>query len=118
MKVNLMSRWQNLLDEVKSTSPVKMYGQIDQVTGLVMVSNGPKAAVGEICQVSTGNGQVLAEVVGFRDKKILLMPIGEMDGIVPGAEVSATGQPLTVRVSEKLLGRVLDGLGNPMDGPC
>ena len=116
MKVNLMSRWQNLLDEVKSTSPVKMYGQIDQVTGLVMVSNGPKAAVGEICQVSTGNGQVLAEVVGFRDKKILLMPIGEMDGIVPGAEVSATGQPLTVRVSEKLLGRVLDGLGNPMDG--
>lgn len=93
MKVNLMSRWQNLLDEVKSTSPVKMYGQIDQVTGLVMVSNGPKAAVGEICQVSTGNGQVLAEVVGFRDKKILLMPIGEMDGIVPGAEVSATGQP-------------------------
>lgn len=83
MKVNLMSRWQNLLDEVKSTSPVKMYGQIDQVTGLVMVSNGPKAAVGEICQVSTGNGQVLAEVVGFRDKRSSSCPSAKWTASFP-----------------------------------
>lgn len=93
-----------------------MYGQIDQVTGLIMVSNGPKAAVGEICKISTGVREVLAEVVGFRDKKLLLMPLGEMNGIIPGAEVYATGKPLTVKVSEKLLGRVLDGLGSPIDG--
>jgi len=58
----------------------------------------------------------MAEVVGFRDNHILLMPLGSMSGIGPGSIVEATNKPITVSVSEQLLGRVLDGLGNPMDG--
>ena len=113
-----MNRWQYLFREIKRLNLVNFYGEIDKVTGLVMESRGPKAAVGEICVVETLNndGFMLAEVVGFRDSKLLLMPLGEMTGVAPGAKVSATGEPIRVPVSPQLLGRVVDGLGRPMDG--
>lgn len=113
-----MNKWQNLLEEIARVKLVNVQGQIDQITGLVMESTGPKASIGEICFVEALNDEkpIQAEVVGFRDKKLLLMPLGEMNGVGPGAKVTASGEPLTVKVSSKLLGRVLDGLGQPLDG--
>ena len=88
-----------------------------QMIGLVIESQGPMASVGEICRIEsqvTGQGTE-AEVVGFRDRKLLLMPLGEVQGICPGSEVIATGHCLRAPVGEKLLGRVINGLGQPLD---
>lgn len=88
-----------------------------EVIGLVITSEGPAARLGEVCLIETQRGEsVRAEVVGFREGKVLLMPLGEMNGIAPGAEVIATGNDLEVEVGEQLLGRVLGGLGQPIDG--
>ena len=76
----------------------------------------PSAPSGLVPRASTLSGPVRAEVVGFRGPRMLLMPLDDIDGIGPGCRVVATGQPLAVRVGPELLGRVLDGLGNPVDG--
>lgn len=92
-------------------------GQVTKVVGLTIESNGPETKVGELCRIinhRTGRG-IPAEVVGFQNHSVLLMPLGEMAGIGPGNDVVATGTELSVGVGECLLGRVLDGLGNPID---
>jgi flagellum-specific ATP synthase len=89
-----------------------------QLVGLVIESQGPLASMGEVCRIESPrhDGTTLAEVVGFRNHHLLLMPLGEVHGIHPGSEVVATGTPLQVPVSDALKGRVIDGLGNPLDG--
>jgi flagellum-specific ATP synthase len=86
--------------------------------GLVVESEGPVAAIGEVCRIHSMRGEesALAEVVGFRNHNLLLMPLGELRGIHPGSEVIATGSPLRIAVGNSLKGRVIDGLGNPLDG--
>ncbi len=93
-------------------------GRVVQLIGLVVESEGPPAAVGEVCYIQSGRqgGTTLAEVVGFRNHHLLLMPLGEIHGIHPGSEVIATGAPLRIGVGCELKGRVIDGLGNPIDG--
>ncbi len=93
-------------------------GKVVQVVGLVIESEGPMAAVGEICRVENPRGGVptLCEVVGFRRDHVLLMPLGETHDICPGSPVVATGESLKVRAGDDVLGRVLDGLGRPIDG--
>ena len=106
-------------DALRACSPMKLTGKVTQIIGLVIESQGPTVTVGELCYVSShfsGMPPVPAEVVGFREGSVLLMPVGEMQGIGPGCEVIATGRRLRVKVGEELLGRVLDGLGNPIDG--
>jgi len=97
---------------------IKKLGRVSQVVGLTIESAGPDVNVGNTCLIRPDrhSNAVMAEVVGFRDNHILLMPLGSMSGIGPGSIVEATNKPITVSVSEQLLGRVLDGLGNPMDG--
>ena len=96
-------------------APVR--AKIVQVIGLVMETTGLSASMGEICAVFDGPRQVgRAEVVGFRRKTTLLMALGHMDGLRPGMEVMATGEVFSVRVGPQLLGRVLNGLGEPIDG--
>ncbi|MDF2545837.1 MAG: fliI [Anaerosolibacter sp.] len=97
---------------------IKYIGRVSQVIGLTIESNGPAVKLGELCFIYPlkGNLPIKAEVVGFKDSKVLLMPLGEMDGIGPGSRVVATGDALYVNVGDELLGRVLDGLGNPIDG--
>jgi len=97
---------------------VEHRGRVVQLIGLVIESQGPRAAIGEICRLESANQSdgVMAEVVGFRNQNLLLMPLGQMEGIYPGCEVIATGTSLKIPVGEELLGRVLDGLGNPLDG--
>jgi flagellum-specific ATP synthase len=94
------------------------HGRVSNLIGLIIEATGVEAEVGELCHVSTGrhSSAVPAEVVGFRDSRTLLMPLGDMHGIGPGNAVTATGSQLSVPVGEELLGRVVDALGQPMDG--
>jgi len=92
-------------------------GKVTKVVGLTIEAEGPETHVGALCHIKSRMGKdVLAEVVGFRDKSVLLMPIGDMNGIGPGSTVVAASKSLEVGVGQDLLGRVLDGLGRPMDG--
>ncbi len=111
------SRLGHLARRVQATRVVETRGRVVQLIGLVIESEGPLAAVGEVCRIQSARhgGDALAEVVGFRDHHLLLMPLGEVHGIHPGAEVIATGEPLRFSVGSALPGRVLDGLGQPID---
>ncbi|AOT68281.1 flagellar protein export ATPase FliI [Geosporobacter ferrireducens] len=103
---------------IANVNLIKYSGKVSQVIGLTIESMGPAVKLGELCHIYPlkGTKPIKAEVVGFKDKKVLLMPLGEMEGIGPGSKVVATDESLTVNVGNELLGRVLDGLGNPMDG--
>ena len=106
------------IESVREKRFVKYTGKITKVTGLTIESNGPMASIGELCYIYPydNSNPVLAEVVGFKDEKILLMPLGNMEGIASGSRVVASGKTLSVNVGEELIGRILDGLGNPIDG--
>ena len=108
----------NCLQVAQDTSLVSVGGRVNQVIGMVLESLGPGIPVGSICEVSVfkNQGTVLAEVVGFREGRVLLMPLGEMRGVEPGSAIRLVGEQAGVPVAESLLGRVIDGLGNPMDG--
>ncbi len=110
-----MTRYEEAL---KHLDPIRVNGKVMQVIGLTVESEGPDASVGEVCVIHPikGGSPVQAEVVGFRDNRLLLMPLGELHAIGPGCDVVATGRPLSVQVGSELLGKVLDGLGRPLDG--
>jgi flagellum-specific ATP synthase len=96
-------------------------GRVSDLIGLIIEASGVQVEIGEVCMVGEtraggGRGQVPTEVVGFRGGRTLLMPLGELHGIGPGTSVYPTGRPFRVAVGEPLLGRVIDGLGNPLDG--
>ncbi|PWI58188.1 flagellar protein export ATPase FliI [Sulfoacidibacillus thermotolerans] len=94
----------------------RIHGRIEKVIGLTIESRGPVARIGDVCIVKSGTGkESLCEVVGFRRDDVLLMPLGSVEGLGPGSEVRATGESLKIRVGPELLGRVVDGLGNPID---
>ena len=112
-------------NRLQEESFYKKKGRVVNVVGLTIESAGPDAKLGDICQIFPGGkGEffsgdrqpIPAEVVGFKDRKTLLMPYGSVDGIGAGCLVENTGVPLQVDVSESLLGRTLDGLGRPVDG--
>jgi len=92
-------------------------GHVTQVIGLVIESAGPMCAVGDVCRIEPSSGDnILAEVVGFRGDCVLLMPLREVHGLQPGSPVVAIGRSLKVPVGPELKGRVLDALGEPLDG--
>ncbi len=95
----------------------RRHGKVRNLIGLIIEATGLQAEVGEVCLVGTDRGQapIQAEVVGFRDGRTLLMPLGELHGIGPGTRVLATGAPFRITVGSGLLGRVIDGLGVPTD---
>lgn len=109
---------QKVQDAVNNCISIKLTGKVTQVIGLVIESKGPVVSVGELCYIHSHTPNVPpvpAEVVGFREGYVMLMPVGEMQGIGPGCEVVSAQKMLQVKVGDMLLGRVLDGLGNPMD---
>jgi flagellum-specific ATP synthase len=110
--------FQKYADALERMDPIKQIGTVRKVKGLLVESHGPQVVVGELCQILTCDGEVpvWAEVVGFRDRVVQLMPFEAMDGIEPGSPVIAMGEPLSVPVSDAMLGRVLDAMGKPMDG--
>jgi flagellum-specific ATP synthase len=106
------------LDVAERVDPIKCVGRIIKVQGLLIESRGPQAIIGEVCRIEApkGRGLIQAEVVGLRDEVVQLMAFEETAGLEVGNRVIASGACLGVNVSDKLLGRVLDALGKPVDG--
>lgn len=101
-----------------SINSISYTGKVSQVVGLTIESCGPPVQLGETCILHNykRTGSIKAEVVGFKEGKVLLMPLGEIKGIGPGSLVESTHNLLTLPVGNGLKGRILDGLGRPMDG--
>ncbi len=106
------------VEQLHNVEPVAVHGRVAQAVGIVIEGYGPVTSVGEICEVTLedGRGTVPAEVVGFRGERVLLMPLGEMRGIGPDSRLIMKGRSASVSVGPQVLGRILDGLGNPLDG--
>jgi flagellar protein export ATPase FliI len=105
------------LNEIEKACPVEVRGRVTEVIGLVVRAALPQAFIGELCLIHSPRSRVAvkAEVVGFQGGEVLLMPIGELTNIGPESEVVGTGDCLCVPVGDSLLGRVLNGVGEPMD---
>ncbi len=114
MPVIDLGKYLDILDE---SDFIEYSGKVSKVVGLTIESTGPEVNMGEICHICPAKGKkaIEAEVVGFKDNKVLLMPLGEMNGIGPGNKVVATGEHLRIGVGDMLKGRILDGMGNPID---
>ncbi len=105
--------------EVAGDTFFRKLGKVVNVVGLTIESVGPDARLGDVCRIVPDTAEaepVMAAVVGFRDRRTLLMPLDQVEGIRLGCSVENTGYPLTVTVSEELLGKTLNGLGQPVDG--
>lgn len=102
---------------IKNTNTMREIGKVIEIIGLIIEADGPQSSIGDLCYIYNRLDEkpVWAEVVGFRPGKILLMPLGSMEGLQPGAIVVNTGSAMKIKVGEQLLGRVLDGLGRPID---
>src|SRR5690625_1068090 len=107
-----------LMSVIEQADTYRRYGKVSRVVGLMIESLGPAASIGEVCYIypeSTLQKPILAEVVGFNQEKIILMPYTEVSEISPGCLVESTKNPLTVHVGRGLIGNVVDALGNMLD---
>ncbi|MCW5936219.1 MAG: FliI/YscN family ATPase [Fimbriimonadaceae bacterium] len=113
-----MGALSRLGEAILATSRFEALGRVEKVVGLVLESDGPGARIGEVCIVEPEDGAepLPCEVVGFRGSNVLLMPLGDMAGVQAGNLVRGTGTCLRVPVGHTLLGRVVNGLGKPIDG--
>ncbi|MCC2114852.1 flagellar protein export ATPase FliI [Bacillus halotolerans] len=110
---------QSLIDCIEMTDSYKRYGKVKRVIGLMIESKGPVSSIGDLCLIYAKgqSGKVIkAEVVGFQEENILLMPYLEAASIAPGSIVEATGESLRVKVGAGLIGQVIDAFGEPLDG--
>lgn len=116
MKFNLDHT--NLCRGIRMNSFYKTYGKIEQIVGMTVEASGINCNIGDVCKISVKPGKkyVTAEVVGFKDGKVMLMPYSDMDGIGYGSFVENTGEKLMINVSDNLIGRTVDALGIPLDG--
>jgi len=110
-----MLEFNKIAKAVQKQQTLRYKGYVSEIIGLVIRSNGPKAGIGEVVLIESQEGTIPAEVVGFSHNKTLLMPLGNMRGIAPGNVIRATGEALKIKVGRQLIGRVLDGLGQPLD---
>ncbi len=106
----------SVLRALQSVDGIRLSGRVTRLVGLTMESEGPPVKVGELVEIGDGTERCLAEVVGFKEGRALLMPLEHTSNVGPGSRVTAKGRRLQVRVGRALLGRVLDGLGRPIDG--
>lgn len=108
--------FQKILKEVKNTNFTYEEGKVKNVIGLTIEVQGIKAFIGEVCTIyNEKNYPINCEVVGFKEQNVILMPLGELVGISPGCKVVPGGRPLSVKCSDELLGKVLDGIGTPLN---
>lgn len=112
-----LSGYHHLLRQI---NPITVYGKVADVVGLVVEGHGPVASIGEVCAIypqgmaETGKA-INAEVVGFKGGKVLLMPLDTLRGLAPGCRIVSQGRKAGIKVGQGLLGRVIDGQGNPID---
>ena len=110
---------EKLVTEIRKSQPFRIRGRVTESTSLIIKASVPSVRVGEMCYVTSNSEDVLplkTEVVGFKEASVFLMPLGEVKGISPESEVVPTGKPFSIRCGYGLLGRVLNGVGEPMDG--
>lgn len=105
-------------DTIRNLTTIKVWGKVTRIIGLVVEGYCPEASVGSLCELSPAQGgePIFAEVVGFRDNRALLMPLGEVRGLGPGSLIRVVRQSATIKVGSNLLGRVIDGMEQPQDG--
>lgn len=109
----------NLLTHINEIDTFKRYGRVKRVAGLMIESQGPESSIGDVCLIHVGTTRkrkILAEVVGFKDEDVILMPYTSIQDISPGSLVEATLKPLEIKVGSGLIGGVIDSLGQPLDG--
>lgn len=104
--------------ELKEFEPYRCMGKIAKIIGMTIESSGPNCNIGDVCRIFNKDmtNFIYAEVVGFNDHKVLLMPYTDTEGVGPGSIVDNTGEKLMVKTSDKLVGRIIDAIGNPLDG--
>ncbi|MDD5722886.1 MAG: flagellar protein export ATPase FliI [Syntrophales bacterium] len=109
-----MDRYNKIVREV---DPIRAYGKVTEVTGLLVKGYNPGTSIGDMCRICADgqNRRIAAEVMGFRDGEVLLMPLDGLEGVGPGCKIFSSGKRAQVKVGDSLLGRVIDGLGNPVD---
>ncbi|WP_226665697.1 flagellar protein export ATPase FliI [Metabacillus litoralis] len=108
----------DLIHEINTIDSYKRYGKVKKVVGLMIESRGPESSIGDLCYIYTGSNQktkIPAEVVGFKDENILLMPYLQVTNISPGSIVEATNEPLKIKVGSSLVGNVIDAFGQPLN---
>lgn len=105
------------IEAVSQSDPLKVYGRVDEITGIIIKATGIKASIGEACRIfSEDDYSADAEVVGFRDGRVLLMTVGDISGIRLGSRVLSMGKNVSIKASYSLKGRVINDRGEPMDG--
>ena len=111
--------YKQLADLVRRTESVSHTGKIENVIGMTIEASGVKGGIGDLCVISDGGkAEILAEIVGFKHERVLLMPYGEIKGIAVGHFVKNTRRKLSVPVGDFLKGRIVDAVGKPFDeGP-
>ncbi|MEG0615168.1 MAG: FliI/YscN family ATPase, partial [Oscillospiraceae bacterium] len=103
----------------KSADLYRHMGKIEKIVGMTIEASGPECSIGDVCRIfkkGKSSESINAEVVGFGQNKVLLMPYSDIEGIGPGSIVDSTGGKLTVNCSDALIGRIIDAIGNPLDG--
>ncbi len=104
------------LAKLKEMEPMRVFGRISRVAGLTVESDGPAASIGEVLKVEGPGGDVPFQVIGFNGSKVISMPLGELRGLTTGQKIYSTGKYPSLRFDERALGRVLNGMGEPIDG--
>jgi flagellum-specific ATP synthase len=104
------------LQDLPQIDPLPWSGRVTATVGLLIESHGPAVAIGDFCEIFTANGRIRTQVIGFRNGRVLAMPLDEPEGLQLGSRVVARVQDARLAVGPSLLGRVLDGFGQPMDG--
>ncbi len=104
--------------ELASMDTYRYMGKIEKIVGMTIESSGPECSIGDVCRIYSKDMQtyINAEVVGFQSEKVLLMPYTDIEGVGPGSIVDNTGDKLRVKTGEALIGRIIDAIGNPIDG--
>lgn len=104
-------------ETLEGFNPLRVYGKVSRVVGIMIEGHGPGTSIGSLCDIypQAGRSPIRAEVVGFQKNRIFLMPIGSLNGIGPGSKIVALRTRPSVNVGPKMLGRVIDGMGNPID---
>ncbi len=111
---SFIQKTEEVLHEIK---PFKIYGKVIKALGLIVEAKGLNASIGDICEIISHEHSIEAEVVGFRDNVTLLSPLGEIYGIKPGDKIFLKGKQSYIKIDESILGRIIDGIGNPIDSP-
>ena len=103
---------------IRKINVIKVWGKVTRIVGLVIEGYCPHATIGSLCELSpmTGDQPIFAEIVGFKDNKALLMPLGELRGLGPGSLIRVVRTSATISVGNNLLGRVVDAMEVPQDG--